>query len=295
MSQRLGIAVAAAFVASAAAGCGGGNVSSAPTVTAGGVLDDDATADLTEHHRYHHHGGVTLFIAMSLDSLGVSPEQRAAVEKIRIDLHAKMEPARAAEQSLVAALADGLAVGNIDTAKVDAAVAQVTSAAAQVHDASADALNQLHAQLSPVQRGALVDKVEAHWATWQRANASEAGPGADGRHLALLAKELGLSTDQTSRIRARLDEGAKTAPRFDAQEIAAHLRNFGDAFRSEQFDAKAITTAGSAHAHLVGFGAAHLARFVEAVSPELTPDQRTALAQRLREHAAHNPSAEASK
>jgi len=31
---------------------------------------------LMEHHRHHHHGGVTLFIAMSLDTLGVSPNSR---------------------------------------------------------------------------------------------------------------------------------------------------------------------------------------------------------------------------
>ena len=153
-----------------------------PPATAGRptAADDDATAGLMEHHRYHHHGGVTLFIAMSLDTLGVSPEQRAAVEKIRTDLHARMEPARAAEQNLMTTLADGLAAANLDTAKVDAAVAQVTAAAAAVHDASADALNELHAVLTPPQRAALVDKVEAHWAVWQKANAEETGAGEAG-------------------------------------------------------------------------------------------------------------------
>src|ERR1019366_1403035 len=154
---------------------------------------DDAAAGLMEHHRQHHHGGVTLFIAMSLDTLGVSPEQHAAVEKIRTDLHARMEPAHTAEQNLAATLADGLAAGSIDAAKVDAAVAQVTAAAAAVHDASADALNELHTVLTPPQRAALVDKVEAHWAIWQKANAEETDPAkSEGGHLATLATELGL-------------------------------------------------------------------------------------------------------
>ncbi|HEX3854165.1 MAG TPA: periplasmic heavy metal sensor, partial [Polyangiaceae bacterium] len=142
-------------------------------------------AGLREHHRYHHHGGVTLFIAMSLDTLGVSPEQRAAVEKIRTDLHAGMQPAVAADQNLVSTLADGLGSSSLDPAKVDAAVARVAAASAAVRAATADALNQLHATLNPAQRAALVDKVESHWAVWQRSNAGEQKKvTADEGHLA---------------------------------------------------------------------------------------------------------------
>jgi Spy/CpxP family protein refolding chaperone len=157
--------------------CGGDSANRQPAASAtSSATDDEATADLTEHHRYHHHGGVTLFIAMSLDTLGVSPEQRAAVEKIRTELRARMEPARTAEQDLVATLAEGLAAGTIDAAKVDTGVARVTAAAASVHEASSAALNELHSVLTPVQRAALVDKVDAHWAVWQNANAEETGP-----------------------------------------------------------------------------------------------------------------------
>jgi Spy/CpxP family protein refolding chaperone len=274
----------------AALGCGGNSANNAPPATASSVADDDA-AGLTEHHRHHHHGGVTLFIAMSLDTLGVSPDQHAAVDKIRTDLHARMEPTRAAEQTLMTTLADGLAAGSIDTTKVDAAIAQLASAAAAVHEASADALNQLHEVLTPPQRGALVDKVEAHWSVWQKANADEAGQTTpeDG-HVATLATELGLRADQVDKIRANLAEGIRAVPRLDPQEIAAHLRAFGDAFRSERFDARALATAKGADAHLVSWGSAYLAHFIEAAMPVLTAEQRTQLAQRLREHATHNPS-----
>jgi Spy/CpxP family protein refolding chaperone len=297
-ARRMRRVVAALLCSAAAVGCGGSSANTAPPATAGSTAaaDDDATADLTEHHGYHHHGGVVLFIAMSLDTLGVSPEQRAAVEKIRVDLHSRMEPAYSAEQNLVVTLADGLAAGNLDAAKVDAAVARVTTAAAALHDASADALNGLHAALTPPQRAALVDKVESHWAIWQKANAAETGSASpEGGHLARLATELALTPDQTAQIRARLAERMKAAPRFDPQEIATHLRAFGDAFRSERFDAKELTTASGAHAHLVGWGAGHLARFVEAVTPVLTPDQRAKFAERLRDHAKHNPSAEVNR
>jgi len=290
--------VAVALLASATAGCGGTSASNPPPAVAANAADDDASAGLMEHHRFHHHGGVTLFIAMSLDTLGVSSEQRAAVDKIRSDLHARMEQARSAEQNLETALAEGLSAGNFDTTKVDAAAAQVAVAAAAVHDASASALNELHAVLTPPQRGALVDKVEAHWAVWQKANAEEMGPPKPEGHLAMLATDLGLAADQVDKIRAGLGEGMKAVPRLDPQEIETHLRAFGDAFRGETFDAKGLTVLGGANganAHMVGWGVARMAHFVEAVSPVLTPDQRAKFAQMLREHATHNPSPRANQ
>jgi Spy/CpxP family protein refolding chaperone len=293
MALRMGIVAAGMLGAAATIGCGGNSANNLPPATA--AADDDATAGLMEHHRHHHHGGVTLFIAMSLDTLGVSPEQQAAVEKLRAELHARMEPARTAEQSLVATLADGVAAGNIDAAKVNAALAQLTAAAAGVHDASADALNQLHEVLTPTQRAALVDKVQAHWGVWQKANAGETGAAQPEGRLATLAADLGLTADQLDKIRAALAERMKTTPALDPQEIATHLGAFGDAFRGEKFDARTLTSANGANVHLVGWGGAHMAHFVEAVSPVLTPDQRAKLAQRLHDHASHNPSAQANQ
>jgi Spy/CpxP family protein refolding chaperone len=232
---------------------------------------------------------VTLLIALSLDTLGISPEERPAVEKIRRDLHARMQPARAAQKRLAAALADGVAAANFDATTVDAAIAQVSAAAAKVHDASTDALNELHAVLTPPERAALVDKVEAHWSVWQKANAEETDPAnPEGGRLAMLTTDLGLTQDQVDKIRAGFGERMKAVPRLDPQEIATHIRAFGDAFRSEKFDAKALTGANGANAHLAGWGAAHLAHFIEAVSPVLTSDQRAEFAPRLREHSAHS-------
>src|ERR1700733_6661221 len=68
------------------------------------VDDDDLTADLTEHHRHHHQGGVTMFIALSLDTLGLPPEQQAAITRIQSDLFARMEPARIGGQKVLTAL-----------------------------------------------------------------------------------------------------------------------------------------------------------------------------------------------
>jgi Spy/CpxP family protein refolding chaperone len=290
MARRMGIVGTVLFGVGATVGCSGRSANTPPPASAANATDgDEAAAGLMEHHRYHHHGGVTLFIAMSLDTLGYSPEQRAAVEKIRTDLHARMEPARAAEQNLMAALADGLTAANLDAAGVDAAVARVTAAAAEAYDASIDALSELHNVLTPPQRAALVDKVESHWAVWQKANAEETGPSKPADRLSPLVDDLGLTADQVNKIRAGLGGSMKAVPRLDPQEVATRLRAFGDAFRSDKVDAKGLTTASGANAHMVGWGAAHLAHFVETASPVLAPEQRAKLAQRLREHAMHSP------
>src|SRR5580698_771239 len=144
--------------------------------------EDESMADVKEHHRHHHHGGFAMFIAMSLDSLGTTPEQDATIVKIRDDMHAKMQPAHDAEKNLLSILADGVAAGRIDKAKVDTAIEKLATASAAVHDAVADSLNQLHAVLTPPQRVALVEKVEAHFKVWGHANAEEEGTTKEGHH-----------------------------------------------------------------------------------------------------------------
>jgi Spy/CpxP family protein refolding chaperone len=271
--------------------CGGGLANSQPTASSGGAAaDDETTADLTEHHRHHHHGGVTMFIAMSLDSLGISPEQRTVVEKVQADLFAKMAPARLAERGVVLAIAEGIAAGAVDRGKVDSAIDQVATAAGALHESTADALNQLHAVLTPPQRAALVDKVQAHWDVWKRANAEDERAGQDpgGGHLSQLARVLGLTPNQVDRVRASVGAAMSAGPaRFDTREVDSHLQTFGPAFEAEPFDAKALSLEGSANARLAGWGAAHMARFYEAVDPILSPEQRARLAQMLRDHADH--------
>ena len=67
-----------------------------------------------------------------------------------------------------------------------------------MHEAVAESLNQLHAALTPEQRAALVDKVEAHWEVWKKTNGQDekAGDAAHPGHLDRLAKDLNLAPDQ---------------------------------------------------------------------------------------------------
>ncbi len=284
-----GSRIAAAWLVGlvAAAGCGAHATNNPPPSTAA-TSDDDDVAALFEHHGYHHHGGVTLFIAMSLETLGVSPEQRAVVEKIRDGLYANMEGARKAEQALVMSLVEGLRASKFDSGKVDGALVKVTAAAAQVDTASADALNELHAALTPPQRAALVDKVEAHWAVWRRVNAEEASSGdRGGIQLSALETDLALTPDQVAKINTALGDDMKSVPPLDHERVSAHLRAFGAAFQAETFDAKTMTTGRAADEQLVRWGAVHLVHVIEGIGAVLTADQRSELAQMLNVHATH--------
>lgn len=249
------------------------------------AADEAASEDLHQFHRNHHHGGVTMFISMAIDTLGLDPAKKAQVEKIQSELDAKMAPARDAERDLLSIVADGVAAGKIDTAKVDAAVAKVATASAAIHSSTTDALTQLHDALAPAERAALVDKVKAHWEVWQKVNVSEK-PGAEekGAHLARLTERLALSPAQVDQITKALAADVPVTPQTDPKAVDAYIQAFATAFTADKFDAKALAAPATAAAgHVARHGGARLARFYEAVTPALTPEQRTKLAAHLRE------------
>jgi Spy/CpxP family protein refolding chaperone len=166
---------------------------------------------------------------------------------------------------------------------------------AAAHAAATDALNQLHTILTPPQRVALVQKLDAHWQVWQQANANaedepEDGHGRGGR-FAALSHDLGLTPDQVTHIRGSLrgtsgaTAGADAPKKLDPAELEGHMKAFGTAFEGETFDAKTINNGEGVNGHLAAHGTRRMARFYEAAAPVLTADQRTKLAASLREHA----------
>ena len=66
--------------------------------------DEQAAAELREHHRHHQRGGVTQFIAMSLDTLGEDDAQRPQVEELQTSLRACLAPVRETRDRAGAAL-----------------------------------------------------------------------------------------------------------------------------------------------------------------------------------------------
>jgi len=254
--------------------------------SAGSMEDDQATVELKAHHR-HHHGGFAGFVLAAVETVGATPDQDAAIEKVKADFKARTEPVRVANGALMNVLADGIAAGNIDQAKVDAAVAAVSAAAGQVHGATADALNALHNVLTAEQRVALVDKVEAHWSLWKDSNAGDQGHdnARPEGHIAQLATEIGLTGDQVDKVRANLGGVASARTAFDPAAAEAHAKAFATAFVLPTFDAKTLVTADPANTHIAAWGAARMVRFYQALSPVLTADQRTKVSASLREHA----------
>jgi Spy/CpxP family protein refolding chaperone len=254
--------------------------------------DEETASEIVEHHRHHHRGGIVSFIAMSLDTIGGNDDQKAAIEKIQTALRVKLEPARVADQKLATVLADGIAAGSIDKAKVDAAIAKLAEASKGVHAAIADSLNELHGVLDDAERVALVDKVEAHWQVWKDANeeGAKAGEPRDHGRIEVLTQALSLTSDQVDKIRDAIRK-APAARHFDEDKVTAHITAFGTAFEAPTFDAKKVTGGDTINANLTSWGATSMAHFYEAILPVLTPDQRTKLAERVREHANHDDAA----
>jgi Spy/CpxP family protein refolding chaperone len=225
---------------------------------------------------------------MGLETLGTSPDQGAGIERVRAKLRASMEPLHTAHRRLLATLADGLSSGTLNPSTVDAAVLGVSSAALAVRDALASSLNDLHAVLTPSQRTAMADKVEAHWSVWRAENVGSQGalPGTEQGHLSALTTELDLSPAQQEKIRETLKSERTEGPPFDQQQAGARLHALAEAFGQQHFDARAIEQSGP-EPGMAAWGAAHLARVVEAMSPVLSAEQRSQLAEKLREHAGH--------
>jgi Spy/CpxP family protein refolding chaperone len=250
-----------------------------------------------DEHRHHHNGGVIALIAMSLKDLNLAPDQKTAVEKIRTALLAKMEPSRAAGQDLANTLADGVAAGSVDRAKADAAIDKLAAQVQATQGSSLDAMNQLHAVLTPAQRAALIDKLQEHFEKWKEANGHE---DQEGQHrsgpMLGLVKDLSLSQTEAQQIkdsyRNLLKASAPAAGGQDHQhkEVADHLQAFGTAFKADKFDARSMAGASAAGGHMAKWGATRMARFLEAAAPVLTPDQRAKLAQLIRDRAGQHAS-----
>jgi len=262
-------------------------VAPAPVVTPAApakvAVHDEAGDEVLEQHRHHHHGGVTMFIAMALDTLAVSPSERAQVEKIQGVLADWMASAQDAERNVLATLADGVQAGSLDPAKVDASLAQLARASGAIHAGTVASLTKLHDVLTPLERATLADKVQAHWTVWGRVN----GASTHESSIAEMTEILALTPEQAEKIRASVTAMPGAAV-FDTKEVDAHIHAFETAFEAGTFGAKSLPLAATDDARLATAGAGYIARFCEAATPLLNADQRTKLAAHLREHLDHS-------
>ncbi len=102
-----------------------------------------------------------------------------------------------------------------------------------------------------------------------------------------LVRDLGLTQAQADKIKAGFKDKMKASPQDHAhKEVQDHLTAFGTAFKADTFDAKKLAGGKAADGHIAKWGATRRARFLEVAAPVLTPDQRTKLAQQIRDRAA---------
>ncbi len=248
--------------------------------------EDQLAAELREHHRHHHRGGVTQFMAMSLDTLGEDDAQRPELEKLQGSLRTCLAPMRDIETELVLIYADGLGQPAMPTEKVDAKIAQLNEASRAVTGCSLETMNKLHALLTPAEREVVADKVQAHWEIWREVNLeADAGGKTQGSRLSDLSEEVNLSTAQIEQMSAALNVSYGKLAQYEIKPAQAHVLAFAAAFVFDTFDAsKVMATAGEPFA---AQGARRMAIFYETVTPLLNQAQRTELAEILREHAHH--------
>lgn len=250
------------------------------------VDDEETSAELREHHRHHHRGGVNQFIAMSLDTLGEDDTQRPAIEKIQASLDACMVPTRDVEKQLTLTYADGIATGAIENAKLEDIIVDLNSSSAKAYECSTDALNQLHGQLTPAEREVVADKVQAHWEIWRQVNDdAEKGGQEKGGRLAALADDVDLTPEQLDQMSKALTVAFGRTHKWESKKAEAHVLAFAAAFVFEKFDAR--TVAPDENGRLSAHGARRMALFYETITPFLKADQRSELAEQLREHANH--------
>ena len=252
------------------------------------LADAEAEAGLRDLHRHQHRGGVMQFVAMGLDTLGPDDAAVPQVEKVQRDLYVCMAATGDVQRTLQLTVAEGVAAGAVDLAKVDGLIARLDGAAAGVRGCSVEALDRLHAILSPSEREELIEKVQAHWEVWRQVNQEDTGDRTAGGRLSALASELDLTADQIQQAAAALHTALPArSGAFDRAQVEADVQAFAAAFVSPSFDAR--TTAMGERVRLSSHGATRMAIFYETVTPLLTPAQRAELAEHLRQRAGQHP------
>jgi Spy/CpxP family protein refolding chaperone len=252
-----------------------GSMTGALALLVGGIaMAQQAPALDTKHHHGHHAGLVGQ--ALKLDSLTL--EQRAGVKELVVERRSARTPVRQADARVLSQLAQEVEQASIDAQALAPSLNAENTAAVAESAAEKDTLNRLHALLTPAQRNQLVDRVES-----EHARAHE-GPRAGHGRGEGWGQKLGLTPEQKSQIATNLRAerpasapgGEEHARRPDQEQES---RSALEAFRGDSFTPDALV-----HVERGGERAEILAR---AMVPVLTPAQRKALADSLRQRAAH--------
>lgn len=226
------------------------------------------------------HGPLKL-IGDALGDVPLTASQRTAVEKLAADTEARHVGSRGARKDLAMALAAQVQAGALDCPALQPKIDALVATLRQAQPADRASFEQLHAILSPDQRTAFVDAIEARVA-------ERMGQLRDKHPLKQWATDLGLSDQQRSQIKAAMQaqwqanaEGQGHVPWADMTE---HHAKVMAAFKQDRFVLDEVAPAKD-----VGEKAQKMSdRFLslaQAALPVLTPEQRAIAAQKIRDRA----------
>lgn len=273
-SALVSLALLAAVPALGCIGCGG-TVGAEPPATADTVTTRAPIAAAS-------HGAIKLF-GDALGDVPLTASQRAAIEQLASDAEARHVAARTAHQDLLTAVAAQVEAGAIDRAALQPKLDAVAAAIRASQPADRAAFEQLHTILTPDQRSAFVDAVEAHAKALQSQAQGK-------RSLKQWAEDLQLSEDQKAQIKAAMMDHFRNAKRDpaaggDERPGKASGSTIMAAFKQDRFVFDEVSPPRDASA-TVGHVTDHLLGLAEVAVPLLSPAQRSLAAQKLREKAA---------
>jgi len=228
------------------------------------------------------------FLVEAVGKVDLRADQKATVDAAIADLQKQGEAHGDAGKQLASDLADGVAAGKIDHAKTDADVKKLVAAVDATKGSVQDDVNNLHKTLDAAQRKKVVEEMRAKGEEMQAMHEKDGAE--EGEHegrMKMLADSLGLSPEQTDKLKAKTKDLMKTqmaAMKTNMGVMHKHMKEIADAFESDKFDAKKVGV-GTHAGDMAKTMAKNRIQFVEAVLAVLTPEQRAKFAEHIRSHA----------
>ena len=249
-----------------------------------------------EGDREAPHGDPFLRAAFSLVDL--TSQQRTKVESIRAELESQGMSRKAAMKQLGGLFAKALDDGKLDESAASAQIDALGQAIDAERPSIVQALNELHATLTPTQRAEVVAQIRAHHGKHDgkydgKYDGKPEGQGAEHEkeakgmhegmhmHMKQLADDLALTPEQRLAYKDKLSSGPRPLEK-EHEAMRAQSKAVADAFASDAFDAKALDV-GKYAAPMARAFAARIERFVAASIEILDVGQRAKLAAKVRE------------
>ena len=287
-STALVFVLAASIVPLAA--CSGATGTSDPPATASNTTT--GPLNVTVH-------GPAKRVADALATVPLRADQRATIEQMAKDAETRMEPARKARGDLMLAIADQVQKGAIDRTALQPKIDAVAAAHQSAQPGNRAAFEKLHDLLTPEQRLAFVNAMEAEH--HDQKGPGQRGEGMRGR-MNKWATDLGLSQDQQDQIKTKMQArwqahfaGAVTGADQTGAVQDGHMMAEGhkmheqykamlEAFKGDNFKMDQVAPAQD-HREMANGFAGHMLGMLETSLSVLTPEQRNIAANKLREKA----------